>query len=903
MTLGEGTRLGPYEIVAPLGAGGMGEVYEARDTRLDRTVAVKILPDHVANDPELSARFEREARAVAALNHPHICTLYDIGTSIPLVPGTDAGTTLADAGAGQPTRYLVLEYLDGETLAARLARGPLPLDQAVHCGIEIADALDKAHRTGIVHRDLKPGNIMMTESGTKLLDFGLAKLRPRSDVGDVAPTVRVAESSEGPRTARGVIVGTLQYMAPEQVEGREIDARTDVFALGATLYEMTTGQRPFAGESQASLSGAILHVEPPSISSLRARVPPPLEHVVNQCLAKDPDRRWQSASDIGLELEWIATRRADATATTVADERPLWRRALPATAAALGAAVAIGLAVWFGTRPAPRTPTRFAITLPSNVLISEVNVSADGTRLLYNLDNQLRVRALDRLDPRPIAGTEGALATFLSPDGDWAAFCTSGALKKISLRGGAAPVTLADVGCSKGDWVTDGRIVFATAEPGGLFQISSDGGAALPVTALEEGEFDHQLPQVLPGGDAVMFGVLPTGASWDEARVVIQSLDTGDRTLVVEGGSTARYLPSGHLVYGRRGTLLAAPFDLDAREMTGPPVPVVDEVMQAGGYLAWSVAEDGSLAYVTNAGDPLAVTLVQVDRSGAEAPWLAPPRRYLMPRLSPNTGRLAVEFGDTAFSDIWVYEAERDTFTRLTSDPARDAAAVWTPDGRRVVFRSERDGGGLFWRAADGADQTTPLMQSNAVPFAFTPDGADLLYVFYNADTGADLGVFNIADRAARPLLRTPFNEANPAVSPDGRWFAYQTNEAGDEQVFVRDLRDVGAGRWRVSANGGTWPVWSADGRELFYVGPGGMMAVSIETDPSVEVGTPELLFDTTPYVVGAGGGGRRFDLIPDEDAFLMLKPAADRNPDAPPPAIVVVLDWLEELGRRVPPS
>ena len=565
-----GKRLGPYEILSAIGAGGMGEVYRAKDPRLNRIVAIKVLPPHLADSPELRERFEREARTIASLNHPHICTLYDIGHQ----DGTD---------------FLVMEYLEGETLAQRLVKGPLPLEQVLRYAIEIADALDKAHRKGVTHRDLKPGNIMLTKSGTKLLDFGLAKLKQ-----EVAPAnVQLSQlpTANEPLTAQGTIVGTLQYMAPEQLEGKDVDARADIFAFGAVVYEMATGKKAFEGKSQASLISAIMSSDPPPISTLQPMTPPALDRVVKRCLAKEPDDRWQTARDLHQELKWIAeggSQGGVTAAATVGGTRLTRRSILFSAVAILIVAVIVGSAIW-NLKPLPTPPpkpvTRTVITLPPGQQLAgldnspAVALSPDGTHLAYvarqGSVQQLYLRAMDSLESRSIPGTEGAVSPFFSPDSQWLGFFASGKLKKVSISGGTA-MTFGDAAAPYshgGSWGSQGIIAFAPTNVSALQQVSDAGGAPQPLTRLEKGVVGHRWPEFLPGGKAVLFTAGGVGGTWTDARVAVQSVGNSERHNLVQAGTQPHYAPSGHLIYAQGGNLMAVPFDPTRLVLTGAARP------------------------------------------------------------------------------------------------------------------------------------------------------------------------------------------------------------------------------------------------------------------------------------------------------------------------------------------
>jgi Tol biopolymer transport system component/predicted Ser/Thr protein kinase len=896
MAILSGKRLGPYEILSAIGAGGMGEVYRARDTRLERTVAVKILPDHLSDRAELRERFEREARTIASLNHPHICTLHDIGHQ----DGTD---------------FLVMEYLEGETLAERLKKGPLPIAQVLQYAIEISDALDKAHRKGITHRDLKPGNIMLTKSGTKLLDFGLAKLKK-----DTAPAnVTLSKvPTEDAVTAQGTILGTLQYMAPEQLEGKEADARTDIFAFGVVVYEMATGKKAFEGKSQASVISAIMSSDPPPISSLQPMTPTALDRVVKTCLAKDPDDRWQAASDLRRELKWIAEGGSQVTLTTTAAAkgiRPLSRQSLLfGLCALLLGAVMASLAMW-NLKPAPAsTPkpvSRLTITLPPGQQLAGLNdgpavaLSPDGTRLAYVAiqggTQQLYLRAMDNLEARPIPGTEGGVTPFFSPDGQWVGFFAGGKLKKVSVYGGAA-VTLGDATVPLGaSWSSQGIIAFSPAGVGVLQQVSDSGGTPRPLTRLEKAEGSHRWPEFLPGGTAVLFSAGVIGANWGNPQGAIQSLGTGERRNLIQGGSP-RYAPSGHLIYGQRGTLMAVPFDPQRLTVTGAAVQVAEGVLQSTstGAAQYSFSATGSLAYVPGTAQAaLQSRLVWVNRNGAEQPVAAPAHAYRRPQLSPDGRRVAVGIQEQE-TQVWLYDLARETLTRLTFAGNFNVNPAWTPDGKRIAFTSNKEGPqSIFWQLADGSGGlerlTTGEYNNNHVPMSWSPDGQLLTFIEVNPTTGLDIWVLRMGDRKAQPFLRTPFNEAAPRFSPDGRWLAYISDESGGDEIYVQPYPGPG-GKWQISTDGGTEPLWNPNGRELFYRSGDKMMAVNIATQPSLGAGKPRVLFEgqyqPSPATIP------NYDVSADGQRFLMLKPVEQaQSPDQ----INVVLNWFEELKRRVP--
>ena len=885
----------------------MGEVYKARDTRLDRTVAIKVLPSHLADKPQLRERFEREARTVASLNHPHICVLHDIGEQ-------------------DGIHFLVMEYLKGETLAQRLDKGPLPLNQVLQYAIEIADALDKAHRQGVTHRDLKPGNIMLTKSGSKLLDFGLAKLTQGS-----VPAVPLSQlpTAIDSLTVEGTILGTLQYMAPEQVEGKvdEVDARTDIFAFGAVVYEMATGKKAFEGKSQASLIAAILDRDPPPMASLQPMTPSALDRVVRKCLAKEQERRWQAASDVCDELKWIAEGGSETGVPTAAAPIPArtgWRRVLSWSMASLfvGAIIA-SIAVWNlkpAPSPAPGPVSRFVMTLPAGERLERgfggtpILLSPDGTHLVYVASHsgvrQLYLRSMDSLEAQPIPGTEDGDDPFFSPDGQWLGFLAPGpsgyAVKKVSITGGE-PLTLCEcVDNVRGaSWGPNDTIVFAPSVGSGIWQVSANGGTPQVLTTLDSGknETSHRWPELLPGGNAVLFTVGPEGG-WADAEIVVQRLDTGERRVLVQGGTYAHYLPAGHLVYLRQGTLMVVPFDLTRLEVTGNAVPVLEGISQNPGSGAprLSFSSFGSVAYLpASFGESLDVaTLVWVDRKGVIQPLEAPPRPYVFQRLSPDGRRVAV--GVTgARTNIWVYGILGESLTRLTFE-GTNFMPVWAGGGSRIAFFSRRAGPtNLFWKASDGSGVAERLTTTGytQLPSSWSPDGKLLAFTELDPDTGGDLWVLPLeGDRKPQPFLKTPFFEGGAMFSPDGRWLAYTSNESSRYEVYVQPFPATGA-KWQVSSGGGQQPVWARNGRELFYLvnNQRKLMAAEISTQPAFSASNPRELFELQRVTGIAPPGYAIYDVSPDGQRFLIVQESEQQQ--ATP--INVVLNWFEELKRRVP--
>jgi serine/threonine-protein kinase len=917
MTLSAGDRLGPYDILAPLGAGGFGEVYKARDTRLDRTVAIKILP---SADPELKARFEREAKAIAALTHPHICTLYDVGHQ----DGTD---------------YLVMEYLEGEALDKKIARGPIKLDEALKIALQIADALARAHREGIVHRDLKPANIMVTKGGVKLLDFGLAKLRPVS--GAVFGLSMAATAATPPITSKGTILGTLHYMAPEQLEGKDADARADIFGFGAVMYEMVTGKKAFPGTSHASVISAILSADPPPLTASQPLTPAAIDHVVRLCLAKDPDARWQSASDVMHELQWVTESAAQMAMVAHAPRSFRWQ--------VLVASAALGLTVGaLGTRFFVRQPresilgvTRTIVgiapadhlrSLPVDASSGEgrpsrttLALSPDGRVLVFSAvrggQQALFARPLEQGDATPMPGTEDGMNPFFSPDGRWVGFWANGTLKKAPLNGGP-PTRICDTAAIFGaSWGPKNTIVFA-GQRGGLFQVSAAGGTPRAITTLDttNGEVSHRLPHVLPGGNAVIFTVthhfLPR---WGDAELAVVSMATGERKGLGHGAD-ARYMPSGYLVFMQAGTLVAAPFDLARLAMTGGAVSAVSDVMQAGrtttggidtGAGQFAVSSSGTLAYVSGGLSADAErNLVWVDRRGASRPIALPLGPYFAPMLSPNGQRILLwTQGDDR--NVWIDDIERGALTRVTSE-GRNSRAIWTPDGSRVAFAGTTAGSdNLWWKAADRSGAADRLTSSPNIqmPGSFSPDGKTLAFLELSPTTGYDVWTLSLGgDPRPHPIVQTQFNETYAEFSPDGHWLAYVSDESGRDEVYVQPYPGPGP-RTRISSDGGSQPAWARKGHELFYTdyisteAGGGqlsfkMMAVPVNLTPTLSVGLQRELFKG--FFVGSAIT-RGYDVTADGQRFLMAQ--TRERPPTRVTQIALIQNWSEELLTRVPPK
>jgi serine/threonine-protein kinase len=774
--------------------------------------------------------------------------------------------------------------------------------------IEIADALDKAHRKGITHRDLKPGNIMLTKSGTKLLDFGLAKLKQ-----EVAPAIPDSQlpTMKSAVTAEGTILGTLQYMAPEQVEAKEVDARTDIFAFGAVVYEMATGRKAFEGKTSASVMAKIMETEPPSMSSLQPMTPPALDRVVKKCLAKEREDRWQSAKDLTDELKWIAggsSEASNAAALEARTDAKGWRRSLILGLAGLAIAALASVATW-NLRPASspaQSVSRFVITLaPGDRLAtfggSAVVLSPDGRNIVYVAfrggKQMLFLRTVDSLEANPIPATEAGVNPFFSPDGQWVGFFAGGKLKKVPVSGGS-PLSLCDAPVPYGaSWGSQGTIIFSSLGVGPLMQVSDAGGVPQPVTHLEKGELGHRWPEFLPSGKAVLFS--PGGG-----LVSVQSLVTRERRNLNQGGvgwTQPHYLASGHVLYGQAGNLVAVPFNSQRLEVTGATVPVIEGVMQNTviGSAQYSASATGSLVYIPGGVQVSQLGLVWVNRNGAAEPLAAPPHGYVNPRLSPDGRRVAVGITE-ADSQVWLYDLFRKTLTRLTFEGNNNLVPFWTPDGKRIVFTSNKEGQrNLFWQLADGGGGLERLTTSEYqnLPGSWSADGQLLAFAQLTPDMGYDIWVLRASDRKVQPFLQTRFNEGSPQFSPDGRWLAYFSDESGRREIYVQPYPGPG-GKWQISTEGGTEPLWNRNGRELFYRNGNKMMAVEVTTQPIFSPGTPKVLFEGQ-YQLLPLISTPNYDVAPDGQRFLMLKPTEQEQ--AATTQINVVLNWFEELKQKVP--
>ena len=865
----------------------MGEVWKAHDPRLKRDVAIKV------SAAQFSERFEREAKAIAALNHPNICTLHDVGPN-----------------------YLVMEYIEGTPL-----KGPLPIDQALKYAAQICDALDAAHKKGITHRDLKPANILVTKAGIKLLDFGLAKLGT-SGIGQAAKPLNDATLTMA-LTGKNEIVGTLYYMSPEQLQaqasGQEIDGRSDIFSFGIVLYELLTGKRAFEGSSPASVIAAIMERPAPSISDV---APPALDRVLRKCLAKDPDDRWQSARDLKDELEWITSVPTSGSAVAAVPNK---MSRFGSSAWIATGVLAIGFAVagvgWYRSAHSADPPlkplVRLDVDLGSDVVLnspggSDVIVSRDGTRIAYVSQGKLFTRKLDQPKANELSITQGATSPFFSPDGQWIGFTAGGKLRKISVDGGGE-VVLADAGSSYtgDDWGDDGNIIAALTISGGLSRVPAAGGVATPVTELQRGEATHRLPQILPGGKAVLFTVHRATAGFDNANIEVVTLTDRRRKVVQRGGTFGRYLPAsagqGFLMYISRGTLFAAPFDPEKLETSGSPVPVMQQVpySQQFGSAQLSFSSNGTFVLRPGGIDAGLLALQWLDASGKLQPLLSKTDLVLThPRLSPDGQRLAMLDADLANGGVRIYDLTRDTMTRLTSGGSNLSDPVWTPDGQYVVYSGT---GGIAWARADGGSKPQLLTQSKLEqdPKSFTPDGKRLAFSqigqrFDLWTTPVELDGNGLVAGKPEPFLQSPDNEMDPSFSSDGRWIAYSSDESGRFEVYVRAFPDKGL-RWQVSGAGGTAPMFSKNGRELFFRGALDdriMVADYSVKGDSFVAGKPRAWSETRLPQIGILRG--QFDVTPDGKrvAALTYREGSAQQASG---HIVFFQNFVDELRRKVP--
>jgi eukaryotic-like serine/threonine-protein kinase len=898
MMLSAGTKLGPYEIQSALGAGGMGEVYRARDTRLDRSVAIKILPAHLSSDPVRKQRFEREAKTISSLNHPHICTLHDVGSQ-------------------DGVNYLVMECVEGETLAKRLEKGPLPLEQVLKYGAQIADALDKAHRSGVVHRDLKPGNIMLTPTGAKLLDFGLAK--------PAAPLVSAVTLTEAtprsPVTEQGTIVGTFQYMSPEQVEGKELDGRSDIFSLGAVLYEMLTGQRAFEGKSQLSVASAILEKESVPISTIKPLTPAVLEHAIKKCLAKHPDERWQSASDLASELKWIAESGTNTTTLGVA-ERPGGYRAAAiwVTTAVAAIALAIG-ATYYAARPAPESPLMASVIPPPGVFadtsgrIGPPQISPDGKRLAFigcNTESaatsmlggktcSIWLRVLGSTEAREVAGTSGAYYPFWSPDGREIAFFADGKLKKVAADGGPVQVICDALDARGGSWNNSGTIIFSGTRTSPILRVPADGGTPVAVTQMKATSVPEQVvsnrwPQFLPDGEHFLYVNAPNGACTELSQLRFASLDGKQDVSLIKTCSNAAFA-NGYLLYWRDGNLVAQPIDAHTGALSGVPAAIVEHASfdPLFSIVEFSVSADGKLVYMAGDAD-INRQLQWYNRNGKLLGTLGENDHYKGVSISRDGSRVVADTISVKESKIRILDT-RGTRTLMTLNNSFGGSPTWSADGREIYFISNANGPqDIYVRAADGSGEPRDVVKFEknvlgALFLAVSPDGKFLAYAaIVDQPRGADIYTVALSgDRKPQAFLHTLANETAPAFSPDGKWLAYESNSSGRNEVYITPFPGGGA-QYQLSTSGGERPAWRRDGKEVYYREGLRMMAVEVRARAdSLELSPPTALFE-----LAAGNlNGRYYDVAPDGRFLANTSPLT-----AKAPSFSLVVNWPARLKK-----
>jgi eukaryotic-like serine/threonine-protein kinase len=888
MALTPGTKLGPYEIVGALGSGGMGEVYRAKDTRLNRTVAVKILPADICADSVAKQRFEREAKTISGLNHPNICVLHDVGSQ-------------------EGTEYLVMEYVEGETLAKRLEKGPLPLDQAVKIAAQIAGALDNAHRHGVVHRDLKPGNVMLTPAGAKLLDFGLAK--------EVTPAVSAATQSAAsptaPVTEQGMIVGTFQYMSPEQVEGKELDGRSDIFSLGAMLWEMLTGMRAFEGKTQLSVASAILEREAASLCSVLPMTPANLEHAIRRCLAKDRDGRWQSARDLADELKWIGESGSQASSAPMGEERTKsagWLRAFPWVLCGVLAAGLFGASIlWHSGKNNPETSYFYAgLPFPVQAMAIAPNghtVAVIGRRGT-DRTNLIWLYEVGGREARNLPESEGASFPFWSPDGKSLGFFAAGKLKKLDIAGGPVQVICDAPSGRGGTWNKDGVILFTPSGQlfEGVYRVSSNGGKPIPATMPDtsRGENTYRWPTFLPDQRHFLFLAANISGQSEPNAIYAGALDSNEKKFVTKSTGNAVYVAPGYLLYFRERTMFAQRFDVNKLELSGAAIAVLTDVAYQPRVFHATYAANDSGLLVAQSGSGVSISrLVWYDRKGDELGDVGKPDVYANIALAPDGKTVALDKTDSASqnTDVWTYDLQRESLKRLTFDPAIDSDPMWSPDGRQVLFASSRGHlFRLFVKNADGTEEERALrvedpgLVADLYPSSWSHDGKNIIYAH-----NTELWVASWPELKARPFLKGPATVKNGQFSPDGKWVAYASNESGNWEIYVTAFPEA-RGKWQVSSAGGTQPRWRGDTTEMFYLAPDGkMMAVPVKAGANFDAGAPVALFQAHARELVATSEQVTYDVTKDGQRILINTQV--KNTEMQP--MSVILNWDAQLNEK----